>query len=129
MDLNQPIPAAPPASDRDRDARRTAAEEQFGPLAVKAKQFQEEQRARERSETLVQAAHVLARLVAQGAFDPFTLIARLFLLADSTPPAEQPTGRCGTDPRTVLSAEDRAVVNAFQAYLKAKNSPEAGEQR
>ncbi|MFD8970510.1 hypothetical protein ACFV0C_36910 [Streptomyces sp. NPDC059568] len=101
----------------------------FAALKAKADEIQDERRAHERSETLTEAANVLARLVALGANDPFTLIARLFLMADSTPPTEQPTGRCGNDPRTVLSAEDRATVRAFQAYLTAKNSPEAGEQR
>ncbi|MFE7128928.1 hypothetical protein [Streptomyces sp. NPDC057617] len=127
MDPNQPTPT-PPTPDPERDARRTVAEQQLGHLAAKAKQPQDEQRARERSETLTEAGNVLARLVALGATDPFTLIARLFLMADSTPPAEQPTGHCGNDPQAVLSPEDRATVRAFQAYLAAKNGPEAGER-
>ncbi|MFF1416534.1 hypothetical protein [Streptomyces sp. NPDC058280] len=115
----QPEPTSLPAPDPDPNNL-------FARLNAKANEIQDERRARERKDTLVQAAHVLARLVASGVQDPFTLIARLFLLADSTPPAEQPRGVCGNDPRTVLSAEDRAVVNAFQAYLEAKNAPEAG---
>lgn len=34
------------------------------------------------------------------------------------------TGRCGNDPRTVLTDHDRQVVEKFRAYLAARRAAE-----
>ncbi|MGW6459113.1 hypothetical protein ACWF94_24855 [Streptomyces sp. NPDC055078] len=131
MDPNNPSPPDRQDSAGQAESEPSAQERALlSRLEAKAREIKNREGQETRARAFADAADEVARLVADGEHDPDQFVAHLRTMASSWPatPTADRGGRCGNDPRTALTPEDRAAVAEFKEYLATKRRAEKAEK-